>query len=969
MQSRRHEDFASQSSFDRHGRDMDIGRDGYIAMSPRSMRSWSPRRMEAAPAYSDRALAGRRSISLERRRAYDDSGRVIRSRSPAPAHSDRALAGRRSISLERRRAYDDSGRVIRSRSPPYMEAKRGRPFYKDDWVSDRDLPSPERRSRYEFFERMDRGREDVEYSPARNEFGYGHGSTRTGVRDVRDDKFEARRFDSGVRELPSQKSAVMGGLYKSTGDVGPISKPDPSGDLTSAPLNIGLGQIGKERVHYPDVRDAYSFDKFASVKHYADEDKIMAHPTHSRDTSYSNMTAIRSKEPIGASHFKDYARTSPRKSRIDQLDYRGGPGGMPLPRDNSPLNSRHMPEPLPHSRYEQRQHLDLHRNTIGVNDDMAPYREERFSPPRTGHLDTFHLHPRTREKDEYLYPSDEIYEKMDIHERVGYNGRDVLKPNMLDRVTHRPETSDMAHRNMSSRRSLDRIPLTSAHNIGLSRSPAEKRESAQYLDTVSIHSRLGRKVTREDEMPYMGMAQVRETERRLDYDYDYNRGLSPGSHKERMKSFRGLLYERERKMEEHDLPSYDSSSRYLKRKGAMEDEENRIHSRNMMSRLDTVYRRHNRDFRDEEWIDLDAGRSRFSERTQKVYDDDDFIYDPDEFVYYYDHDHDHDHGHHMRSHTYDDKHAKGYPRSSGRVGYNSYYPNRRNVLPRWKNDKDADMYSSATEQHEPHEDTKEFKQLVNDYFLSFTKKLNENSVVRRRYMEQGRGGSLYCIVCGRSLSKEFLDAQRLAMHAFMSRKGGLRAQHLGLLKALCVMFGWNSVLPSDTPRWFPETLSTTEASAQKQDLIIWPPVVIVHNISITSNNSNGEGPITVEALGQYLRGVGLSGGKVKLGKPANCSIMLVKFLGTFSGLQEAEKIHECFLKKKHGRKYLEQTSSSKGKSNQEESAEKEAERVLFGYMGIAEDLDKVDIDTKRKCSIKSKKEIQDIADAPVKPGE
>ncbi|KAJ0718450.1 putative XS domain superfamily protein [Helianthus annuus] len=106
-----------------------------------------------------------------------------------------------------------------------------------------------------------------------------------------------------------------------------------------------------------------------------------------------------------------------------------------------------------------------------------------------------------------------------------------------------------------------------------------------------------------------------------------------------------------------------------------------------------------------------------------------------------------------------------------------------------------------------------------------------------------------------SLSKEFLDAQRLAMHAFMSRKGGLRAQHLGLLKALCVMFGWNSVLPSDTPRWFPETLSTTEASAQKQDLIIWPPVVIVHNISITSNNSNGEGPITVEALGQYLRGM------------------------------------------------------------------------------------------------------------------
>ncbi|KAI7730027.1 hypothetical protein M8C21_019978 [Ambrosia artemisiifolia] len=706
MQSRRHEDF------DRRGRNTDsyLG----MSMSPRSKRSWSPRKMEG-PVYSDRALASRRSISLERRRPFDDDG----------------------------------GRRIRSRSPDYMEAKRGRVIYKEDWVSDRDMPSPERRSRYEFFDQMDRRHDDGGgYSPVRNEFGYGtygHGSLRTAVRD---DKFEVRRFDSGVGEFSSQKSAVMG-LYKSTGDVGPVSKPEASGDLASASLNIGLGQIGKERVHYPDVRDSYSFDKFASVKHYVDEDKNMGHP---RDTSYSNLTAIRSKEPIGASHFKDYARTSPRKSRVDHVDYRGG---MSFPRDNSPLSSRHMPEPLPHSRYEQRQHLDLHRDTdLDIRDDMGPYREGRFSPPRTARFDSYHLQPRAREKDDYLYASDEIYDKMDLRERVDYDGRDILKPNLLDRVTHRAEPSDLAHRSISNRRSLDRIPLTGTNNIGLSRSPAEKRESAQYLDTVSIHSRLGRKVTREDEMPYMGMAQLRDIESRA--DYDYNRGLSPGSHKERMKGYRGFLYEREHKMEDHDLPPYDSSSRYLKRKGAMEDEESRIPSRNMMSRLDAGYRRHTRDYRDEEWIDQDAGRLHFSERTWNVYDDDEFIYDPDEFVH--DHDHDHDRDHHMRSHTYDDKHAKGYSRSSGRVGHNSYHPNRRNVLPRWKNaptrsekDKDADMYPSEFERrYEPHEDTKEFKQLVNDHFLSFTKKLNENPVMRRRYMEQGRAGSLFCIVCGRS---------------------------------------------------------------------------------------------------------------------------------------------------------------------------------------------------------------------------
>lgn len=48
-----------------------------------------------------------------------------------------------------------------------------------------------------------------------------------------------------------------------------------------------------------------------------------------------------------------------------------------------------------------------------------------------------------------------------------------------------------------------------------------------------------------------------------------------------------------------------------------------------------------------------------------------------------------------------------------------------------------------------HEDSEKFKELVHELFLSFTKKLNESSGVRRRYMEQGQAGSLFCIVCGR----------------------------------------------------------------------------------------------------------------------------------------------------------------------------------------------------------------------------
>lgn len=696
MQSRRHDDFDPRSTFDRRRRNNELDRDSHLMLSPPgAKRSWSPRKMDE-PTYLDRAVAGRRSVSLERRRV------------------------------------DYGSRSIRSRSPVFMEAKRGRALYRDDWVTDRDLPTPEQRSRNEFLDRMERKNDDVDYD-------YGHGSFRTSLRD---DKLEVRRFNSGIRDISGQKSAVTG-LYKSTGDVGPSFKPETSGDLTSVSLNIGLGQVGKERVRYPDVRDSYTFDKLTSVKQYGDEDKKMAHP---RDNVYSNLTAIRTNESsMGASHFKDYARTSPRKSRIDHLDYRGV---IPYPRDSPPLNSRHMPEPLSHSRYEQRQHLELRRDTdLDISDGLNPYREGRFSPPRTGRLDSFRLRPQTREKDDYLYPPGEIYEKMDVHERAGYSGREMIKPNLLDPVTQRAETSDIAHRKMSSRGSLDRLPLTATNNIGLNRSPAEKRESAQFFDTVPIHSRLGRRVLGEDEMRYMGMAQDHELERAR-VDYDYKRDLTSGSHKERMGSFQGFSYEREHKMEGRDLSPFESSSRFLKRKYPMEDEDDRIPSRSMMSRLDNVDRRHDQNFIDEEWIDENARRSGFSRRKQQVYDDDEFIYDPDEFLHEYDH--------HTRSPIYDDKYAKGYSRSSGRVGYNSYHPKRRNFLPRWKNgpirsenDKDADMYSSEVEQYEPHQDTKEFKQLVNDYFLSFTKKLNESPVVKRRYMEKGRAGILLCIVCGR----------------------------------------------------------------------------------------------------------------------------------------------------------------------------------------------------------------------------
>jgi hypothetical protein len=38
------------------------------------------------------------------------------------------------------------------------------------------------------------------------------------------------------------------------------------------------------------------------------------------------------------------------------------------------------------------------------------------------------------------------------------------------------------------------------------------------------------------------------------------------------------------------------------------------------------------------------------------------------------------------------------------------------------------------------------------------------------------------------------------------------------------------------------------------------------------------------------------------------------------------------------------------------------ENVLYGYLGISIDLDKLDFETKKRCVVKSKKEIKAVAD-------
>jgi hypothetical protein len=104
--------------------------------------------------------------------------------------------------------------------------------------------------------------------------------------------------------------------------------------------------------------------------------------------------------------------------------------------------------------------------------------------------------------------------------------------------------------------------------------------------------------------------------------------------------------------------------------------------------------------------------------------------------------------------------------------------------------------------------------------------------------------------------------------------------------------------------------------------------------------------------------------KVCRGKAANQSILVVNFQGTLSGLQEAERLHKHYAEDKHGRYEFQQIASRSSCTSDESQNKDKIKSFLYGYLGIIEDLDKLDFMTKKRCVVKSKKEIYAIAGGP-----
>ncbi|XP_034704437.1 uncharacterized protein LOC117928614 [Vitis riparia] len=1002
MQSRRLEDFAPQSPAARvRDRRLELGADSFS-----NSRRDAPERRSLSPQKLDvgRRIPGgdRRSSSVERR----DYG----------WHLGGGGGG-------------GGGNRVLSGSPPLAAVHKRPQFDDDDEVEEgvvmrRQL---EIGRRGEVLREASSGFSGEANTSLKNLYGgYDHSSSR-----VRKDKalsYSDTRLSGSERhgmlvEKENTMEDGVRGYFRLAPDLGPASNYDETGGpLTSAFRDSDISRYKDETFRY---RNSLPADKLPVMESsYKEGEKPMM---YTRDISYTMVPSHRSKEIPSNTQFKEIASTSLSISRADlQVPYQDDPR---LPSDEFPRNQT---EPLGFRGYGRRQLLESERNSETELTDHQDYLYSKILA-RESH-DYVYPSDDLYRKMPMLARVD--YDHKDslrpgIIERFVDNVDDikVSSGNLRDRsIARHPTLQEQSSDYLDMKRTPNAskqggLYLGSGSNLGSGHNRLEfGRQVSRDHDILNSgrqasrdHDILnsGRQVSRDHDILNSGVVQEHEFSR-LRSHYVSGGDANPVSQKERLKiipvadydmEMHRLAIRRQRmKGEEHDI--YDASDRILKRKHSMDEEVTRYNSRSIISskwytHVPRRFQGHLGDsveeMYDEDLAGLASTKPTRMERngyrhSERIFDGRDhrrgsaydWLSSQDPLEY--------EEERPIKSYKPGGRYIKGQNRPSSLSWNNSYhfdkrsYPNKQHKV--WKrikedyyedvdaNENDFDPSEEDWEnpvKSEPPEDSEEFKQLVHKSFLKFSKKLNEHPSVRRRYKEQGQAGSLFCIVCGRSNSKEFMDTQRLVTHAYMSHKFGLRADHLGLHKAICVLLGWNSIVPPDTITWVPHVLPGDEALTQKEDLILWPPLVIIHNISISNSDPEEWKRVTIEALGAFLRGKGFGGGKFKmcLGKPADHSVMVVKFLGTFSGLEDAVKLHKYYAGNNHGRADLEKINYNNGKSSNSTEAgmqpDKPEEVVLYGYMGIAEDLDKLDFDSKRRCLIQSKQEIRELADAPVKP--
>jgi len=94
----------------------------------------------------------------------------------------------------------------------------------------------------------------------------------------------------------------------------------------------------------------------------------------------------------------------------------------------------------------------------------------------------------------------------------------------------------------------------------------------------------------------------------------------------------------------------------------------------------------------------------------------------------------------------------------------------------------------------------------------------------------------------------------LIMHTYNSDNTDSQVDHLGLHKALCVLMGWNYSKPPDNSKAY-QFLSADEAAANRDDLMMWPPLVIIHNTNTGKNRDGRMEGLGNKTMDNKIRGI------------------------------------------------------------------------------------------------------------------
>ncbi|XP_022745782.1 uncharacterized protein LOC111296036 [Durio zibethinus] len=866
----------------------------------------------------------------------------------------------------------------RSRSPAY-EQMRKRPHFDDEGFVNR---------KYDYVAHVGFG--DNTNSTVRGSYRYDHGSSRM----CKEKDYMKNRVTSVDEHMMGQKLIPVEDFAKRVPrrlpqDVGPsLNYAETSGQLL-----LSSGGI--------EHRETLPSNKGKVMNSYK-EDKPMF---HSQDAAYGMVAASHSRDLLSTPQLKDFAGTSSSIPRTELLS--SYQDDAPLPVSDEYLRSnRKLTETVGYNKYNRRPLTDSVGDPEAAKRNMSLYQQWTNSPSRAEYEEYLYRKPRAIGSNNHGYLDEDLTRMMPSQSQVSYEDasidyghRDMSKPKILHHVVERIDNTNDSYGN--SRKGIIWDDHTLQPNyIDMRRSYASM-QGGEYLGSEHTYVESGRRLPQDYEISHLDASHNRQLSN-LRSDYGFGRGVGLEFQNERLINSDASEFDSEqcrlglrtkRMEEEPDM----FSERILKRKYLMEEDVGRPSSKTIVSSKLHSAGDFGGPYESEEQIDEDrialhASRTKGYGHNEyrkvgRTYDGqnhhgdlelDDWCTSQGSLA--------HSQRVPVRFYKNSGKYIKGNPRTGSFNWHTSHNNDRRSNLHKqnkvWKRNEDYDEDINANEgdmtedlvnyaEVELSEDSEEFKQLVHEAFLKYSKRLNLNQSVRRRYKEQGQAGSLFCIVCGRSYSKEFMDTQRLVRHAFMSHKVGLRAQHLGLHKAICVLLGWDSVAPPDTITWVPHVLPQAQAFAQKEDLVLWPPIVVIHNISMANNNPQEQKVLPIEGVQAFLRGKGVVGGKITvcLGRPADQSIMVVKFLSNFTGLAMAERLHKYFVENKRGRVEFHRTTSNNGKSSIEEmgiQGDKLEEQLLYGYMAIAEELDKLDFHNRKWSLVKSKKEIQDLANDPVK---